>query len=557
MIRHKPQINRFNSKVVSMILVLLTSLPLTVHAHFMWLVPTSEGKVEDQTVHLIFSELASVPEADLFKLVEQVNVHQLLNGKASNELALSKSKDGFLVKANDSASPVFFADKIFGVRVKEGKAFLLQYFAKSYVGREHTLWRDTGAVPGWKLEALPVIDGQEATLHCTWNGKPLSGAEIVVQFDGDSPLEGTTDEQGKFKFSIEKLHLVAARIKYVEPVGGELEGKKFDETRYYLTVTFENPAATETQSVASKPASLFPELPQGVTSFGAAIVGKELYVYGGNIGKSHDYFVGTQSDKLYRLKLEAGNQWEEISTGTPLQGVAMVAHGGKLYRAGGFTARNQKGEKQDLFSTDEFVVFDPQTGEWTNYPHLPEPRSSHDIAVLGDTLYVVGGWSMQGNANENVWHQTAWTYDLKQGATGNWVEIPQPPSIRRALALAAQGEKMYAIGGMYEEGTTTTETAVYDPASRTWSEGPDLPGEERDGFGASAFAEGGKLYVTGISGKLFRLSEDGQQWDAAGDMTHKRFFHRMLPMEDGQLLLVGGSDTKRGKVKELEILASP
>lgn len=549
--------HRFPARLPGLILTLLVSLPLTAQAHFMWLVPTSDEKIADQSVHLIFSELASVPEADLLKLVEQVEVRQLSGKQLSDKLPLSKTDAGLLVKTAGSPSPLFVAEKVFGVRERAGKSFLLQYFAKSYVGREHPLWPDSGTVPGWKLEALPSINGNSATLHCTWNNHPLPGAEIVVQLDGDSSIEGKTNDNGDFTFSFEKQYLIAARIKHVEPVGGELDGKKFEETRHYLTVTFDNPTGTEKPLATSPSTDPFPEIPLGVTSFGAAILADDLYFYGGNIGKSHDYFVGTQSDKLFRLKLAPEQHWEELAPSTPLQGVALVACSGKLYRAGGFTAKNLQGEKQDLFSTNEFASFDPQTGNWTNYPPLPEPRSSHDMAILGDTLYVVGGWSMQGNANKSHWHKTAWTYDLKLGTSGTWNEIPQPPSVRRALTLAAHAGKMYAIGGMEETGSTTTETAVYNPVDRSWTYGPDLPGDEGDGFGASAFAVGGRLYVTGIAGKLYRLSEDGEKWEAAGDMLHKRFFHRMLPMHDGNLLLVGGSDKKRGKVRELEILTTP
>lgn len=543
-------------RLAALMLATAILIPSTAHAHFMWLVPTPAEKSADQSVHLIFSELASVPEADLIKLVEQVQVRQLVNKKPSEVLELSKTDDGLLAKASPTPSPVFYTEKVFGVRTKAEKTFLLQYFAKSYVGKETNLWPDSGSIPGWKLEAIPMVNGNETTLHCTWNGQPAAGAEIVVQIDGGSTIEGQTNEQGDYKFSIEKQDLVAARVKYVEPAAGEFEGKKYDETRYYLTVTFDNPAGSE-KVASAKPASLYPDVPQGVTSFGAAIVDQDLYVYGGNIGKSHDYYVGTQSDKLYRLKLQPNGQWEDLSSSTPLQGVAMVSHGGKLYRAGGFTARNKQGEKKDLFSTDEFAVFDPQTKQWAVLPHLPEPRSSHDIAVLNDKLYVVGGWSMQGNGNKSVWHQTAWVYDLAQGASGKWMEIAKPTSIRRALTLGAHQGKIYAIGGMYEEGSTTTETLVYDAANNTWAQGPDLPGEDGDGFGASSFAEGGKLYVSGISGKLHRLSEDGQQWEEVGELAHKRFFHRMLPMQDGQFILVGGSNMKTGKVKELEVLASP
>ena len=141
----------------------------------------------------------------------------------------------------------------------------------------------------------------------------------------------------------------------------------------------------------------FPDLPRAITSFGAAVLDDSIYVYGGNHGQPHHYSVKGQSGELWRLNLKKPSAWEVAAKGPKLQGLAMVAHKGKLYRAGGFTARNGDDEEQDLWSTPEFSRFDPKTKKWEGLPPMPTPRSSFDAAVAGDTLYVVGGWSMQGD----------------------------------------------------------------------------------------------------------------------------------------------------------------
>jgi hypothetical protein len=33
---------------------------------------------------------------------------------------------------------------------------------------------------------------------------------------------------------------------------------------------------------------------------------------------------------------------------------------------------------------------------------LPAPRSSHDAVVLGNKLYVVGGWQLNGSTESNL-----------------------------------------------------------------------------------------------------------------------------------------------------------
>src|SRR5690606_35943585 len=107
-------------------------------------------------------------------------------------------------------------------------------------------------------------------------------------------------------------------------------------------------------------------------------------------------------------------------------------------------------------------------------------RSSHDAAVVGDTIYVVGGWAMAGD-EEHHWHDSAWMMDLSQPKL-EWKPLPTTPFHRRALAAAAHNDKLYVIGGMQEEGGPTTRVAIYDPATGTWSEGPSLvTAEEKSG----------------------------------------------------------------------------
>ena len=182
---------------------------------------------------------------------------------------------------------------------------------------------------------------------------------------------------------------------------------------------------------------------------------------------------------------------------------------------------------------------------------------------------------------DSAWHTTAWKLDLTSQPL-RWQPIAAPPFQRRALAAAAHNGKLYAIGGMQEEGGPTTKTAVYDPASNKWSEGPALvvqdeakpegkssgesskdSGQRRNmsggmmtGFGASAFATGGHLYATTVQGTLQRLSEDGSKWEVIGKTPTGRFFHRLLPLDDQRLIVVGGSNMSVGKYEEVEIIST-
>jgi hypothetical protein len=289
-----------------------------------------------------------------------------------------------------------------------------------------------------------------------------------------------------------------------------------------------------------------------VTSFGAAIADGHLYTYGGHLGSPHSYSAEEQTGELLRLSVAKPESWEALGNGPKRTGLAMVAYGGKLYRVGGWESQNKAGEKWNLFSQSDFARFDPKTGKWEDLTPLPQGRSSHDAAVLGSKLYVVGGWKLDGEG-DGEWHDTALVADLAADKP-EWKEIASPPFMRRALAVAAFNGKVYVIGGMTDSNEATTAVSIYDEQSNSWSEGPAIPGKGFDGFGTSAIATKEGIYCTAGSGGLFRLSNDGKQWEEVGQLSKPRMFHRLVATDDGRLLVVGGTSRKTGKVTEVEAI---
>lgn len=311
---------------------------------------------------------------------------------------------------------------------------------------------------------------------------------------------------------------------------------------------------TSTANAPAEPS--LPDLPKPITSFGAAELGGALYVYGGFEGKAHHYYDQGQSGDLLRLKLRADGQadgsWEKIASGPRLQGLALVASGGSLYRVGGFEARNKEGDKQDLWSSAEFVGFQPKTAEWFALPAMPTPRSSFDANVVDSTIYVVGGWNMRGD-QETVWHDTALAFNPLSKAVPQWEELPKPPFQRRALSVGSFQGRIYAIGGMQPDGKVSRRVDIYTPATRAWSEGPELPGEAMEGFGTACCTAADRFYVSTSSGKLLRLSDDGKSWELVRKLQAARFFHRMLPVPGGRLALLAGANMEQGKYATVEL----
>ena len=287
-------------------------------------------------------------------------------------------------------------------------------------------------------------------------------------------------------------------------------------------------------------------------AFGAAVEDGYLYVYSGHTGTEHDHSAANLSQRFIRVPL-TGGEWEELPMQTPLQGLPLVAHGGKLYRVGGMNARNATtDDKEDLHSTTEFAGYDPGTKKWTALAPLPAPRSSHNAVVIGDKLYVTGGWTLNGS-RKGEWLDDSLVYDFSDPSTG-WQKLPTQDFKRRALARA-NGKESWQRSAAWTRrqrflGALISSTRL----AATWSQGPELPGTGMSGFGVSAWSLGDDLYVSGFNGRVFKLADDGTKWEVVAKLAEPRFFHQLVPAAKADALLVVGGASRDGHLANVELI---
>jgi len=294
-----------------------------------------------------------------------------------------------------------------------------------------------------------------------------------------------------------------------------------------------------------------PDLPLPVASFGAAATESgSVYIYGGHSGTRHKYNRDEVHGNFFHW--QAGlKEWEPLAKDEPAQGASLIATEKGIIRIGGMAAKNAKGEKQDLWSSETAARYDVTDKTWHPLPKLPERRSSHDSIIIGSTLYVIGGWAMMGGSDLK-WHDTYLTLDLAK-ADAAWQTHKQPFE-RRALAVHAIGTKLYAIGGMDSDNDIVTLVSVLDTQTGQWSEGPKLPSDKLGGFGFAAVAHEGRLFASGAVGELLELAGDG--WKPVTKLQNPRFFHRLVSGGKGRLIALGG-ESKEGKKTPPEVIVLP
>ncbi|HRE99917.1 MAG TPA: kelch repeat-containing protein [Pirellulaceae bacterium] len=532
--------------LVAMLLLSAALLaPRPVAAHFVWL--TIDPTAPDGTVvHVRLSESADTNEPQLLSRLAALSLHRMNADGSLTAIATERRNDQLVARLDAADDSIVCGEIGLGVMSRDNVAFRLDYFAVTGPRAGSPAWKTFAEKSTAKLTVIPTRDDRAIVLDVRYQGASAAGCQVVILDAAGVETTGETDADGRFRFEPANEGIASIRVRHVAEESGEANGSAYAQVRTYATLAL--PIGEPTSGDRTVAA-----LPQVVTSFGGAIVDGQLYVYGGHTGEAHEYSHVDQDRVLRRLDLKQPEaQWESLGEGPALQGLALVPYGSSVIRVGGFNARNEPGDEHDLHSIDEVARFDEETGTWVALPSLPEARSSHDAIVLDNKLYVVGGWKMAGEGN-TTWHATGWTLDLADD-DAKWEPL-EVPFRRRALALAAHDGDLYAIGGMGETGGPTTRVDRFDPETRTWSEVAPLEGEGMSGFGCAAFATGGRLYVSTIRGELQRLAEDGSRWETIRKLPKPRFFHRMLPMDDDHLVIVGGGSMELGKFDQVDIIA--
>lgn len=529
--------------------IILFALAQPIQAHFPWLLVDENGKAA-----LFFGESLGNRNYKLPASLQQAEVRSL-SPQAEKLLALHQVESeyfiGMVSKAQVDQECLLSTEITYGVYHGSKLNYVAQHIHGSLPERRSS--RPSSKQGGSVLGAELIRTSAGVDVFVSFDGKPLADVEIhLSDANGSEQATAKTDKNGKASFSSLNIVRGINGLMLGHTIAGEkgnLKGEEYTSTMYYYTCSFESENGPNTSTVD------YEDLPFAITSFGAARIGNRAFVYGGHTGNPHEYSTEAQSDKLIALNLmEPAAKWKTISTGKRLQGLAMVPYKTSLVVVGGFTAMNEKGQDHQLNSQASVRAFDTKTNSWSELPNLPESRSSHDAAILGSMIYVVGGWTLAGDM-ETQWHDTAWCMDIsKENPT--WRAIAQPPFQRRALAIVAHEDQLFAIGGMDVDDGPTRNVSIYNPQSDTWRSGPELPGDsEMAGFGASGWSIDGKLIVTTYGGDVLRLAENQGSWGLIGNSIDSRFFHRLVPLDNGNLLSVGGANMESGKFLKLEVLS--
>ncbi|XP_049790542.1 kelch-like protein 26 isoform X3 [Schistocerca nitens] len=162
------------------------------------------------------------------------------------------------------------------------------------------------------------------------------------------------------------------------------------------------------------------------------------------------------------------DSWESIRPlpGHRSQHAGAAMPGGSLYISGGLD--------RDLVLSS-MLCYDAVTDVWQQRAPMLTPRADHVMLVLGERLYVCGGWFEDADTGNRVLCETIDVYDV---SANTWDVVTTVPTPRYHAGIVGVGSKIYFIGGFHSDAMFDRATAAiecYDLETDTWITGEKYP----------------------------------------------------------------------------------
>jgi DNA-binding CsgD family transcriptional regulator len=244
-------------------------------------------------------------------------------------------------------------------------------------------------------------------------------------------------------------------------------------------------------------------MPEPLANLAATALDGRIYVAGGSANGRNGEAEISVRDQLYTLDLETDEWQRSARLPHPLAGAALVAHDGFLYLVGGWDGEQMRDE---IWRWRPGVLKEGQP-DWEEFSHLKTPAAFFGSVVVGDDVYVIGGYDGQRElADASVLNLS----------TGEWRQLPSMSMPRSGLSAVYDGMAVFALGGGWTKTIETHER--YDALANQWSNFPSpVQGDWRH-LGAVAY-NGRVSMIGGWSGGYLDAYQE-----------HQSAFRSLLPV---------------------------
>lgn len=172
---------------------------------------------------------------------------------------------------------------------------------------------------------------------------------------------------------------------------------------------------------------------------------------------------------------------------------------------------------------------------WQVTADIPSPRRAFAVAAYNNQIYAIGGETAEAITADVA------RYDP---ATNQWVALRPKPVAVAETSAAIVGGQLYVPGGRLASGQVTSTVEVYDLARNTWEQRAPLP-VALSAYALAAFE--GRLYLFGgWDGATYRADvfvyDPGQdEWATLEPMSTARG-RAGIAVASGRIFVIGGTD---------------
>ena len=227
-----------------------------------------------------------------------------------------------------------------------------------------------------------------------------------------------------------------------------------------------NPVKTVQRLTMDKQWEDLSDMKEARYAHGVVAVGENIYVIGG-CKTSGCGSLGSQLNSMERYSSETGDWVTMSAMPVPLGwiGVAVHATPGNemIYVAGGSTF----GKTLMEFYSDQVFRYDLNMDMWTNMTSLPFRIRETAAAVLGNFLFVLGGYT-RDKANTATSLNSVFRLDLSRGQISTWEAFPSLNMPRFKSSAIAYANTLIVAGGVTSNGKTQT-VERFDELQNKWT----------------------------------------------------------------------------------------
>lgn len=226
---------------------------------------------------------------------------------------------------------------------------------------------------------------------------------------------------------------------------------------------------------------------------------------------------------------------------------ATLLNNGNVLIAGGFSGED--------FSQTSAEIFDVKTKNFNQTGNMSVKRASHTATLLPDGRVLIAG-GFNGD-----YLDSAEIYDAKTGKFSPAGKMTMPRSEHVAVLL--KNGKVLIIGGVGTGWTFLADAEIFDPKTNSFTKTGNMTAA-RESHTATLLKDGTVLITGGHKGRraaieIYTSAEiyDPQKgsFSAIANLTIKRHKHGAVLLDDGRVLIIGGSDEldSKGAYTNVEI----